>query len=127
MDGRRAADHGGEVLGGEDRMSHRGWTATQRADWRELVERLDDELPASKPVRVRRTRVAGCHGHCIDEGAYYQIEISSRRHYTDAIYDLCEEWAHAIAGITGREQRDHSIVWGLAYSACVQLMLRGDP
>ncbi len=92
------------------------WTDYERADWRDLLEYMAVELPLPHPVTVRFVRWSGKDGEAGWDGTRFTIYIARRLSFSEAYYTLIEEWAHCMAGITGRDDKDHSDYWGIAYA-----------
>jgi hypothetical protein len=101
------------------------WTANDRTSWRDLIDYLGEVLPAAKSIRViRRSPGRDATGSTTDEGRSYTIRIRPALGFGAAVDALQEEYAHALAGVTGHVLRDHGLLWGEAYSAVTVAVLR---
>jgi hypothetical protein len=93
------------------------WDIADKTRWRDLIETLLDECPPVHTTTVRRVRMAKCiRGECEVKGDQCLIRINAASPLREAIDTLEEEWAHAVADVTGREALDHDHVWAAALS-----------
>ena len=103
-----------------------GWTAKNRSAWSDILEHLQDDLPTNRPVRVLRRSVGrDVLGTTEKKRREYIIRIKPELSFFHAVDVLKEEYAHCLAGFCDKsEHSDHGPLWGEAYSAVTQSILR---
>ena len=98
------------------------FTDKEHDRWWRVVDYLRDEQPPTDqkgvriPVKVWRVPYRRDYGSCVllpDQR--FLIRIAKRLAYSDAVYALAEEWAHAGVWFD-QDNLKHGDAWGLAYA-----------
>jgi hypothetical protein len=80
--------------------------------FRSLVCFLKKNLPADRPVKVRRTRLPdGDQGDCLQLTVCYKIRIDESLNEAHQIDVLLHEYGHTLA-----YEPEHGVAWGKAYA-----------
>lgn len=93
--------------------------------WRDALRQATEVLREKYPprrngkmlkVRVSVRRLANKLGLCTEGQGGVSICIDHRANWTEALYVLSEEWAHAVVG----PEEGHSVAWGRCYAQIIQ-------
>lgn len=104
-----------------------GFEDIHRDKWKLLVRHLRNELPPAQPVSIRRRPMKRDLGGFWPHESGWIIAIAKHRTWPDAVYDLTEEWAHALTHaeqpINGDWAHDHGPLFGLNYSKTLRVVI----